>query len=775
MRRGPGRSGWTALLGGTLGLLAALPALVGGQAAAKPGEFAQVVLPVVKKYCWGCHNSQAKTAGLALDKYLSLASMIADRDVWDRVSLRLRNGTMPPPGAPSPGDAQRQAVAKWIDTQLSASCEVQDPGRVTLRRLNRAEYQNTIRDLVGIDFDPTADFPSDDVGNGFDNQGDVLSMSTLLFEKYLQAAEKIAQAAIRVPSLATRRFEVEDLPEEEGSRNRDDGLRVMFTRSVATASYHATEGGAYRLSIRACAQQAGPELARMAILVDGVHAQTMDVAATPEKPALYELPLTLRAGAHQISVTFINDYYAPNHPDPKQRDRNLLLDYIEIAGPFNAVGALPASHTRIIFTTPAPGNEETAARQIISKFASRAYRRPATSDEVDRLLAIYRLRHKEKESFEKGIQLAVQAVLVSPHFLFRVESDGKPTAGQKARNLNDWEIASRLSYFLWSSMPDDELFALAAQGKLQSPTVLKAQAARMLKDPKARGLGENFAGQWLQLRRLQDVNPDRSLFPRFSPQLLADMEAETRKFFDGIVAADRSVLEFIDADYTYVNRRLADHYGIGGVTSDEFQRVPVKGTQRGGVITQASILALTSNPTRTSPVKRGKFILEEILGDPVPPPPPGTPDLKADGQPLTGRTLRERLEQHRKDPTCYSCHAKMDPLGFGLENFDAIGAYRAVDGGAPVDASGTLPNGKKFSGVTELKSLLKSRSDDFVRNLTAKLMTFALGRGLTSADACVLDDAVKAAKSNQYRFSSIVNSIITSDAFRKRRTGEATR
>lgn len=774
MTRGPGRGGWTALLGGALGLLATLPALVGGQVTAKPGEFSQVVLPVVKKYCWGCHSSQAKTAGLALDRYTSLASMIADRDIWDRVSLRLRNGTMPPRGAPGPSEAQRLAVANWIEAQLSASCAVQDPGRVTLRRLNRAEYVNTVRDLLGINFDPAADFPSDDVGNGFDNQGDVLSMSTLLFEKYLQAAEKIAKAAIKVPLLATRRFEIEDLPEEEGSRNRDDGLRVMFAHSVATASYHAPEGGAYRLSVRACAQQAGPELAKMAILVDGIHAHTFDVAATPDKPSLYELPLTLRAGTHQLSVSFINDYYAPNHPDPKRRDRNLLVDYIEVSGPFNGMGILPASHTRIIFTTPTPGNEEAAARQIISKFATRAYRRPATSEEVDRLMAIYRLRHKEKESFEKGIQLVVQAVLVSPHFLFRVETDGKPTVGQKARNLNDWEIASRLSYFLWSSMPDDELFTLAAQGKLQSPAVLKAQAARMLKDPKARALGENFAGQWLQLRRLQDVNPDRSLFPRFSSQLLADMETETRKFFDGIVAGDRSVLEFLDADYTYVNRRLADLYGIEGVMTDDFQRVPVKGTHRGGVITQASILALTSNPTRTSPVKRGKFILEEILGDPVPPPPPGTPDLKADGRPLTGRTLRERLEQHRKDPACYSCHAKMDPLGFGLENFDAIGAYRTVDGGAPVDPSGILPNGKRFSGVAELKSLLKSRSDDFVRNFTAKLMTFALGRGLTAADVCVLDDAVKAAKSHQYRFSSIVNSIITSDAFRKRRIGEPT-
>ncbi|HET6882800.1 MAG TPA: DUF1592 domain-containing protein, partial [Pirellulales bacterium] len=433
--------------------------------------------------------------------------------------------------------------------------------------------------------------------------------------------------------------------------------------------------------------------------------------------------------------------------------------------------ALPESHKRIIFVQPKRGQEHEAAEKILSRFASRAFRRPAGGDEVGRLVKFVELARANGERFERGIQLGMEAVLVSPHFLFRIEQD--PLPGQEGADadgihpVSDYELATRLSYFLWSSMPDDELFHDAFKGRLRSN--LQRQVARMLKDPKSRAFVDNFVTQWLEIRKLRMLSPDPQRFPTFNDELREAMLEETTRFFAALIDEDRSVLELIDADFTFLNERLAKHYGIRDVTGPEFRRVRLADADRGGVVTQASVLTITSNPTRTSPVKRGKWILEQLLDMPPPPPPPNAGDLKDDGKVVSSASLRERMEQHRANPSCATCHAPMDPLGFGLENFDAIGAWRDRDGAFPIDASGTLPDGSLFKGPRELKAILKQRKDEFVRCLAGKMLTYALGRGLEPYDQCAVDDIAASLAQHDYKFSALIQAIVDSDPFQKRR------
>jgi hypothetical protein len=444
------------------------------------------------------------------------------------------------------------------------------------------------------------------------------------------------------------------------------------------------------------------------------------------------------------------------------------VDYLEVVAPAGQGSAdLPESHKRIFGTRPAGLSDEDYARKIFSYFASRAFRRPATKEELERLVGIVKQVQKGGDSFERGIQLGVEAVLVSPHFLFRVEIDPNPTS-KAVRPLNDYELATRLSYFLWSSMPDDELFALARKGELKNPKILEAQARRMLKDPKSQALVDNWGMQWLTLRNLANASPDPKMFPDWNEDLRQAMLKETNLFVTAVVREDRSVLDFLDGKFTYVNEKLAKHYGIPGVTGDNFQRVALTDGKREGILTQGSILTVTSNPTRTSPVKRGKWVLEQLLGTPPPPPPPNVPPLDgAQGQ-LTG-TLRQRMEQHRKDPACANCHAKLDPLGFGLENFDAVGQWRATEKDAPVDASGELPGGVKFNGPIQLIEILKKSKDEFTRNLASTLMTYSLGRGLEHYDQCAVGEVTADASKKGYKFSVLVTDIVTSEPFRMRR------
>jgi hypothetical protein len=550
---------------------------------------------------------------------------------------------MPPPDRPRPGQPEADQFSLWLAHTL--------PGedRATIRRLNRGEYNNTIRDLLGVRFRPADDFPADDTGEGFDTIGDVLSVSPTLIEKYLVAAEAVIESAANDPPLWRR---LSNPPVEDS------------------------------------------------------------------------IPFVLRGPPPQR-----NDAIKDQRPEPA--DEQAAFRAAEIDRTYAALQA----------------------------FADRAYRRPITHAEMYRLMRFVEQALNGGDSADVGLKLAMKAVLVSPHFLFRIEP-------HPDRRLDDFELATRLSYFLWSSMPDDELFRLAAAGQLHEPRTLVRQVRRMLRDPRARALAENFGGQWLHTRALSESAPDPALFPHFDNDLRRAMQEETERFLDYMIREDRSVLELLSADYTFVNERLARHYGIPGVRGRHFQRVSLAGTPRAGVLTHASVLTVTSGPTRTSPVRRGKWVLENLLGSPVPPPPPGVDDLKVPaGRALT---LRQRLEQHRSRAECASCHARMDPLGCGLENFDAIGAWRDRDGPTPIDPSGTLPDGRRFRGVAELRALLAEQPERFTRCLTEKLLVYALGRGLTPADRPAVNRIVRHAGRNGYRVWSLVIALVRSEPFQKR-------
>jgi len=722
-------------------------------------DFETQIKPLAVKYCFACHAGEKAKGGLAFDKLTTEAAIRQRRDLASRVYERLEGELMPPEDQPQPTEAERALFLHWLDRRiLNIPCDGPiDPGRVTMRRLNRAEYNNTIRDLLGVDFKPAEDFPSDDVGYGFDNIGDVLSMPPVLLEKYLAAAEKITQAAILTGDPG------------QAPRKSANGRKLTSVAEV-TLEFEILSGAEYLLRARAWAEQAGPELARMALKLDGKEVKIEEVSATGGAGRDYEVRLPLEAGKHVFAARFINDYYKPDDPDRKNRDRNLIVEKLEVVGPIGTLPEnLPESHRRLITCRPADRSQAPdCARAILRPFAQRAWRRPVEEDELQRLMRLATDALDAGESFESGIQLAVQAVLLSPHFLFRVELDPEP-GSPAPRGLNDWELATRLSYFLWSSMPDDELYRLASAGALRGEGNLAAQVRRMLKDPKSAALVDNFASQWLQLRNLKSINPDRKRFPKFDDALRQAMEQETRMFFESIMREDRSILEFLSADYSFVNERLASHYGLPDVQGDEFRRVALPPAQRGGLLGQASILTVTSNPTRTSPVKRGKWILENLLNAPPPPPPPGVPELDAGNNRVLSGSLRQRMEQHRENRACAVCHAQMDALGFGLENYDPIGAWRTRDEEFEIDASGTLPGGDAFSGPEELRAVLRKRQAEFRRCLAEKLLTYALGRGLEYYDKCTVDRIVRNLEAGHDRFSALVLEIVTSEPFLKRR------
>ena len=754
-----------------IGLVCVLVDLVattarGGEAPKRP--FEEAVGPFLKQYCFKCHAGDDPEGGVALGGSWNTASVRKDRETWDRVFEMLEKREMPPRSVRQPTDDQRSAVLNWLDATLGEAEAAPDPGRVTLRRLNRAQYSNTIRDLLGVEFDATKDFPADDVGYGFDNIGDVLSLPPILMEKYMAAAEEIADRAIVVDPLRaspSRRLGAERL--QGGSRRGDH--RMLASRGEIHGTFDLPADGEYLIRVTAYGDQAGDEPAKAELSVDGDKREVFDVTAVGGAPAAYEYRTSMRAGQRRIGVAFINDYYEPSASDPGQRDRNLAVVAVEVVGPLiERREDYPESHRRIFFVQPGKGEEdprswEEATPRIIRRLASRAFRRPATEAEVERLVGLVAIAREEGDSFEAGIRLALEAILCSPHFLFMVERD--PADGEDVRLLDEHELATRMSYFLWSSIPDDELFEYAGRGTLRAN--LEAQVRRMLDDVKSKSLVEQFAEQWFQLRNLEMVAPDKGQFGTFDDELRRDMATETRMFFAAVLSEDRPMLDLIDGDFTFLNGRLARHYGIQSVQGEEFRRVSLEGTPRGGVITQASVLTVTSNPTRTSPVKRGKWIMENILGTPPPDPPADVPMLKEQSV-LTG-SLRQRMEQHRKDPTCAVCHQTMDPLGFAMENFDAVGRWRTKDGEYEIDASGVLPDGKSFNGPAELrKTLLAIGREDFAKCVTKKMLTYALGRGMEHSDAGYVDQITGVLTEGEYKFSSLILAIIESDPFQKR-------
>ena len=730
--------------------------------AAKVFTYAKDVKPFVNQYCGSCHGDKDPVAGLTLTKSKKEAGLKEDAEKWIKVAANVRSSHMPPKGMPAPTKAQRDNFVAAVEGIVVGDCRLADPGKVTLRRLNRAEYNNTVRDLLGVDFRPADDFPSDDVGYGFDNIADVLSISPLLMEKYLNAAEQVVDRALPVPVKKSRIVTGPDF-QVTGGATKDDDSCDMSSNSTATVKFNAPQQGLYNIKVSGYGTQGGDQMPIMAVALNGEEVARLEVKGSPARD--YEFPVKANKGPNVVAVSFTNDFFDPNLPADK-RDRNLILKSIDLYGPKTGDEDVPAFMKQYLPAEPAAGEELKTARAFLAKFATRAYRRPATTDEVDRLVGLFQLTQKAKEPFHRGLQLGMAAVLVSPNFLFKVETTPKNMVSSRA--LNDYELATRLSYFLWSSMPDDRLMTLAAQGKLRNPDTLATEAKRMLADPKSQALADNFAEQWLNLRKLDIFHPEPEQFPTYNEVLKDSMKAETKTFFKYIALQNRSVLEFLSSDYAFVNAPLAAHYGISGVTGNELRRVALTGTQRGGILSQASVLAITSNPTRTSPVKRGKWILENVLGTPPPPPPPGVGDLGDDKQVLSAKNLREKMELHRKKPDCFSCHSRMDPLGFSLENYDAVGRWRKTEAGAPIDNSGVLPDGQKFQGPAELKKILLQKKDQFTHTLADRLMTYALGRGMDPSDRCVLDDISRRTAANEYRFQTIITEIVRSDPFRKR-------
>lgn len=767
--------GVAGLLLGALGVLmapngtdgpvsSALPEASAAAVEPKPDVFHEKMQPFIQQYCVDCHSSDDPQAGVDLTQYDNEDELIKGkpRQVWEKVFAMLETGAMPPPDMEQPADDQRLELVAWLaDKLFNLDCDmIDDPGRVTVRRLNRTEYNNTIRDLFGVDFNPADDFPSDDVGYGFDNIGDVLSLSPLLMEKYLDAAEQITAQAVPVvdPRDSQFHFPVEKLRALRQSR-RSSGFFGLSSSDTVYLDYNAPVDGEYVLTFQAKAQQYGSEPARMRIDIDRNAVRTFDVTGQM-KDAEYTHTMNLKAGRHRVSASFINDFYQAN-----RGDRNLYVGAFHIQPPVSR-----EKLERIITATPGNGlSEDEAVARVLRPIITKAFRRPATDSELAMYAGVARMALDEGESYEHSIQYALQAVLVSPSFLFRIETDEQPDDPMSERAVTDYELASRLSYFLWSSMPDDELFDLASKGQLRRPDVLGQQVRRLLSDPKSQALVDNFAEQWLNLRMLDEMTPDPNAFPDFDMPLRNAMKRESLLVFAEVMQADRSVLDFLDADFSFVNERLARHYGMDGVKGNEFQKVSLNPQQRAGVLTHASVLMLTSNPDRTSPVKRGKWILENILGKHPPPPPPGVPELEETQKSSPDASLREQLEKHRADPGCRSCHRTMDTIGFGFENFDAVGRWRDRDGSFDIDSSGELPSGEAFSGPVELVRILKGRSREFGRSFTEKMLTYALGRGLHYYDRCAVDEILERLESEDYRFSELILGIARSKPFLTRR------
>ncbi|MBM4014781.1 MAG: DUF1592 domain-containing protein, partial [Planctomycetes bacterium] len=706
-------------------------------AAAVQIDFARDVLPLLRDSCIDCHGGKEPAAGLALDGVIDEAGARASVGIWRRVREQLRRGAMPPPEAPAADAAQLAAARAWLDTRLGAGpgSWPLDAGSTPIRRLNRAEYGNTVRDLFDLPLQPETKLPADEVGYGFDNIAELLTVPPLLLEKYAALAEEIAAAALPGPQLRTavvRRFEAETLPTTLRDSFQSRHFANLYSAGKVNLDVELPRAGEY--VVRAClsADQAGPELARFAFSAGSRELLRGEVACDASGDERHEWRGALEGGPQRLAVAFLNDYYVADAPDPRQRDRNLRIDWIEVEGPLDPFPPTPAERRLFPCGGDHPHGRECAPA-LLRRLAARAWRRPPNALEVGQLLALVDDALAAGDPLIDSLRHAVAAVLVSPRFLFRTELDAAPDDPAARRPLDDFELAARLSYLCWSSLPDDRLQALAEQGLLRDPAILADETRRMLRDVRSAALVGNCLAQWLQLRMLATAAPDPVEFPAFDDPLRESMRLETELFLEAIVREGRPLSELLDADFTFVDERLARHYGIAGVTGAAMRRVRVVEPARRGLLGHASLLTLTSNPARTSPVKRGKFVLERLLGAPPPPPPPGVGVLDDSREASAAATLRERLAAHRADPGCAGCHQKMDAIGFALERFGPTGAWRDRDGPHPVDDRATLPDGRELRGPADLREVLLE-DDALTRTLAEKLLTYALGRGLADDD-----------------------------------------
>ncbi len=747
---------------------------------------------LLDKYCVTCHNQRVKTAGLSLDN-MDLAKVPDGAETWEKVIRKVKGGMMPPVGMPHPEKAELDALASYLETTIDrAAAAKPNPGRTVLHRLNRAEYGNAIRDLFALDLDITSYLPADYEAHGFDNIANVLGLSPALMERYLSAAWKITDLAIGstkiTPSLETFRVR-SDLSQNDHIEGLPIGTRggILIHYNFPVDGEYVIRPKLYRETVNIVR---GLEVAHdLEITFDGDRVQLTRFGGAEDEQLAYLHPtsggdeiekrfekrLAVKAGPHSVGVAFLKKSSAPTLEllEPFQRERIdpitpvgiPEIDKATIEGPFNVLGSGDSPSRRRVFTCRPAGDSDalSCAKRILSTIARRAYRRPMTDTETGRLVEFYQKGRDKGGSFDAGIQQALVFMLVSPQFLFRFELDPANAGAGAIYRISDLELASRLSFFIWSSIPDDQLLDLAIQGKLKNPAILEQQVKRMLSDQRARALGSNFAGQWLYLRNLRSVQPDEDVFPDFDDNLRQGLQRETELLFESIVLEDHSALDLLNANYTFLNERLAKHYGVPNIYGDQFRRVTVTDEYRKGLLGQGSILTLTSYANRTSPVNRGKYVLTNILGTPPPDPPPNVPPL--DETAGRGLSMRERMEQHRKNPACSGCHKLMDPIGLSLENFDGIGRWRAADGGVRIDASDTLFDGTKVDGPVALRRAVLGRSDQFVRTMTEMLLTYGLGRGIEYYDMPVVRSILKESARNNYRFSSLVLGIVKSAPF----------
>jgi hypothetical protein len=742
---------------------------------------------VFTKYCLTCHNERLKTAGLVIDPS-GLTHVASDAATWEKVVRKLRANTMPPPNAPHPDAATYDAVASFLETELDrAAAAKPNPGKLPLlHRLSRTEYKNAIRDLLALDalpkeMDIDLLLPEDNAASGFDNIADLLFVSPSTMERYLDAAEKISRLAIGDPNtpVMVNRYRI---PEEQPQDARVDGLPFGTRGGIAVNSQFPVDGEyLIKVELAGAARQAE----QLQVIVDGAVAQQMNLGgngggggrggrgAAAARPT--EFRVSMKSGPHLLGVTFVehNEVRDEETLRPRMRGRGtqIAIASVTISGPFSALGPGDTpSRRRIFVCKPATAAEELpCAKRVLSTLARRAYRRPATDADVNRVLSFYQAG-QEEGGFDSGIEQALERILVSPNFLFRIEREPDNLAAGTAYRISDLELASRLSFFIWSSIPDDALLNAAIQGKLKDPLVLDQQIKRMMADPRSDALVSNFAEQWLYLRDIEAKRPDEILFPDFDETLREAFRQETSLFLNSVLRENRSVLELLTANYTFLNERLAKHYGIPNVRGSYFRRVTLPADSgRGGLLGQGSILTITSYANRTSPVVRGKWVLENLLSAPPPPPPPNVPALKTEAS-ETGKALsmREAMVQHRASPACSGCHARMDPIGFALENFDGVGKWRERDAGVNIDASGVFPDGTKFDGVAGLKKALLRHPEEFVGTVSEKLLMYAIGRNVQYYDEPAVRAVVRDAAQHDYTFGSLVAAVVKSTPFQMR-------
>ena len=749
---------------------------------------------LVDKYCVACHSDKLKTGGLSLQS-VDLTNIPAGAETWEKVIHKLSLGAMPPQGLPQPDQAGVDHLVSWLTASIDhAAATNPNPGRATLHRLNRTEYANAVRDLLGLEVDPAPLLPADDESYGFDDIADVLRTSPSLLERYMSASWNLSRLAVGDPNISGDTATYRAKP-DLSQNGHMEGLPLGTRGGLAIRHYFPLDGE-YVVKVRLWRATADvikglEELHQVEISVDGQRVKLANIGGKDEQELSYtnsgksaseidarlSVHVPVKAGMRTVVATFMaeGESQDDNILEPFERANLDPLDFrglpavdrVSITGPLKSTGPGDTASRRLIFTCR-PTNrvdEVPCAKKIISTLARRAFRRPVTDNDLETLLSFYQKGRNEGGTFDSGIEAAIQLILASPEFLFRFEPDPPTLAAGAVYHISDLELASRLSFFLWSTIPDDQLLNLAALGKLHDPSVLDAQVKRMLEDPRSKSLVDNFADQWLYLRNLKNINPDFETFPDFDDNLRQAMKQETDLFINNIIREDRSIMDLIDANYTFINERLARHYGIPNIYGTDFRRVTLTDERRRGLLGQASILTVTSLPTRTSPVDRGKWILTNLIGMPPNPPPPNVPALKEHSDPGKLTSLRQRMEEHRQNEPCKSCHKLMDPIGFSLENFDAVGQWRATDEGAKIDPAGVMFNGAKIDGPTSLRQILMAKPDIFAGVFTEKLMIYALGWGVQYYDMPTLRSIVRDAGRNDYRLSAIVLGIVKSTPF----------